>query len=138
MFLSLKKQLHFWVYGISSQQVLLYFLIFVIVKLHFFSMWMPLLSSPYIAKFHSINRKIWVVETIPGMGRRRNKGEWWRGWIQLWCIVKTLVNVTVYPQYNNNLKIYFSSSLKIACEIFHGNVNEFPNKQSILTLSNFI
>jgi hypothetical protein len=25
------------------------------------------------------------------------KGEWRRGWVQLGCIVRTLVNVTVYP-----------------------------------------
>jgi hypothetical protein len=25
------------------------------------------------------------------------------GWIQLWSIVRTFVNVTMYPQYNNNI-----------------------------------
>jgi hypothetical protein len=39
-------------------------------------------------------------ETVSGMGER-DKGEWWRGWIQLWCIVRTFVNVTIYSQYNN-------------------------------------
>jgi hypothetical protein len=29
--------------------------------------------------------------------RRRNKGERWRGWIQFWYIVRTFVNVTMYP-----------------------------------------
>jgi hypothetical protein len=41
------------------------------------------------------------VETIPGMGGGE-KGEWWRGWIQLWYIERTFVNVTIHPQYNNN------------------------------------
>jgi hypothetical protein len=30
--------------------------------------------------------------------------EWWKGWIQLWYIVRTFVNDTVYPQYNSNNK----------------------------------
>jgi hypothetical protein len=29
-----------------------------------------------------------------------NKGEWWRGWIQLWYTVRTFVNA---PQYNSNI-----------------------------------
>jgi hypothetical protein len=40
------------------------------------------------------------VETIPGMGED-NKGEWWNGWVQLWYIVRTFINVTMYPKYNN-------------------------------------
>jgi hypothetical protein len=32
---------------------------------------------------------------------RQNKGERGRGWIQLWYIARTLVNVTMYLQYNN-------------------------------------
>jgi hypothetical protein len=40
------------------------------------------------------NGKMRPVQTIPGMGRR-DKGKWWRGQIQLWYIVQTLVNVTV-------------------------------------------
>jgi hypothetical protein len=32
---------------------------------------------------------------------RRDKGEWWREWIQLWYIIRIFVNVTVYLQYNN-------------------------------------
>jgi hypothetical protein len=32
--------------------------------------------------------------------------EWRRGWIQLWYIVRTLINVTMYPQYNNNKKCW--------------------------------
>jgi hypothetical protein len=42
--------------------------------------------------------KMRPAETVPGMG-----GEWWRGWIQLWYTVRTFVNVTVYPLYNNNI-----------------------------------
>jgi hypothetical protein len=37
---------------------------------------------------------------------RGHKGEWWRGWIQLWYIwyiVRTLVNVAVYPQDNKKI-----------------------------------
>jgi hypothetical protein len=40
------------------------------------------------------------VETIPGMGGREDKGEWWKRWIQLWYIqyiVRTFVNATIYP-----------------------------------------
>jgi hypothetical protein len=32
-----------------------------------------------------------------------DKEEWGRGWIQLWYIVRTFVNVTMYPRYNNNI-----------------------------------
>jgi hypothetical protein len=45
------------------------------------------------------------VETVPGMRGWGDKGEWWRGWIQLWYILRTFVNVTMYPQHNNNLII---------------------------------
>jgi hypothetical protein len=38
--------------------------------------------------------KMRPVETIPGIGG---------GWIQLWYIVRSFVNVTVYPQYSNNM-----------------------------------
>jgi hypothetical protein len=44
------------------------------------------------------NRKVIPVETIPGMGG--DKGEWWKGWIQvwyIWYIVRTFVNATMYP-----------------------------------------
>jgi hypothetical protein len=45
------------------------------------------------------------VETIPEMEGRENKGEWWKRWIPLWYIARTFVNVTTYPQYNNNMTI---------------------------------
>jgi hypothetical protein len=51
-----------------------------------------------------VNGKMRPVETISGMGEEGDKGEWWKGWIQLWYIVKTFVNITMYPQYNNNKK----------------------------------
>jgi hypothetical protein len=53
-----------------------------------------------------VNGKMRPVETIPEMGVEEDKGEWWRGWIQLWHIVRIFANVTMYPQYNNkkNLK----------------------------------
>jgi hypothetical protein len=50
------------------------------------------------------NGKMRHVETIPGMGEG---GERWRGWIQLGYIVRTFVNVTMYPQYNNNMIIKY-------------------------------
>jgi hypothetical protein len=34
----------------------------------------------------------------------KEEDERWSRWIQLWYIVRTFVNVTMYPQYNNNLK----------------------------------
>jgi hypothetical protein len=33
---------------------------------------------------------------------RRNKGERQCGWIQLWFSIRTFVNITMCPQYNNN------------------------------------
>jgi hypothetical protein len=33
-----------------------------------------------------------------------DKEEWWREWIQLWYILRTLVKIAMYPQYNNNKK----------------------------------
>jgi hypothetical protein len=45
------------------------------------------------------------VETIPGAGGDVDKGEWWRGWIQLWYTVRTFVNVTMCLLHNNNKKI---------------------------------
>jgi hypothetical protein len=46
------------------------------------------------------NGKMRHGEIILGMGE--DKGEWWKGWIQLWYIIRTFVNVTMYSQYNNN------------------------------------
>jgi hypothetical protein len=43
-----------------------------------------------------------LVETIPGMGGRGIKENDGGGWIQPCYIVSTFVNVTLYPQYNNN------------------------------------
>jgi hypothetical protein len=31
-----------------------------------------------------VNIKIIPAETVPGIGRG-DRGEWWRGWIQVWC-----------------------------------------------------
>jgi hypothetical protein len=33
------------------------------------------------------NGEMRPVETIPGMGEGGDKGEWWRGWIQLWYML---------------------------------------------------
>jgi hypothetical protein len=54
------------------------------------------------------------VETIPGMGGAEEgvKGEWWKRWIQLWYIVRTFVNVTIYPQYYNNIVISKKRSIE--------------------------
>jgi hypothetical protein len=43
------------------------------------------------------NGKMWHVETVPEMGGgwiNENDGG---GWIHLWYIVRTFVNVTMYP-----------------------------------------
>jgi hypothetical protein len=51
----------------------------------------------YCVHMH-VNGKMISVETISGM---EDKGEWWKGWIQvlyIWYIVKT----TIYPQHNKN------------------------------------
>jgi hypothetical protein len=42
------------------------------------------------------------VETIPGMGIRGIKEN--DGGSELWYILRTFINVTMYPQYNNNKK----------------------------------
>jgi hypothetical protein len=44
------------------------------------------------------NGKMRHVETIPGMGEGMDKGEWLKGWIQLWYIVRTFASVKIYPQ----------------------------------------
>jgi hypothetical protein len=38
------------------------------------------------------------------MGERGDKREWWRGWIQLWNVARTFVNVTMCYQHYNNKK----------------------------------
>jgi hypothetical protein len=43
------------------------------------------------------------VETVPGMGVGGIKNNY-EGGIQLWYIVRTLVNVIMYSQYNKNLE----------------------------------
>jgi hypothetical protein len=53
------------------------------------------------------NGKMIPVETVPRTGAGWDKGEWWRGWIQvwhIWYIVRTFVNATTYPQHNNKKK----------------------------------
>jgi hypothetical protein len=51
-----------------------------------------------------VSGKMRPAETIPGMGGRGNKREWQKGWIQLWYIVRTFVNITMCSLYNNNKK----------------------------------
>jgi hypothetical protein len=41
-------------------------------------------------------------------GRRGDNGEWWRGWIQLWRIVRIFVYVIMYPKHSNNKKKDYS------------------------------
>jgi hypothetical protein len=49
---------------------------------------------------------------------RGDKGEWWRGWTQIWYSVRTLVNVTMCPQYNSNkIKMLERVFLCISCLI---------------------
>jgi hypothetical protein len=46
-----------------------------------------------------VNGRIRPVENILGVWG--DKGEWWRGWIQvwyIWYIVRAFVNATMYPQ----------------------------------------
>jgi hypothetical protein len=49
------------------------------------------------------NGKMRPVETVPAMGEgiKENDG----GRINLWYIVRNLVNVTMYPQYNDTMAI---------------------------------
>jgi hypothetical protein len=53
-----------------------------------------------------VNGEIIPVETIPGTGG--DKGEWRRGWIQLWYIrdiVRTFVNAHLAPLPSTTIKI---------------------------------
>jgi hypothetical protein len=61
------------------------------------------------------------IETIPGMGRSEDKGEWERGWIQvwyIWYIVRIFVDVTMYPHPAQQLKIK-KNPMKCMKLIFH-------------------
>jgi hypothetical protein len=44
--------------------------------------------------------------SIKKLKGRWDKVECWKGWIQLWYNIRSLVNVTMYPQYNNKQKIF--------------------------------
>jgi hypothetical protein len=58
-----------------------------------------------------VNGKMRPVETISGMGGGRDKGEWWREWIQvwyIWYIVRIFVNAVIYPQHNNEKKSIYN------------------------------
>jgi hypothetical protein len=49
-----------------------------------------------------VKRKMVPVETVLGMGREGDKGEWCKGWHS---IVRTFVNVTcTHTQHNSNKK----------------------------------
>jgi hypothetical protein len=37
---------------------------------------------------------------------REDKGEWWKGWTQLWYIVRTFANATIYPSTTIKSKEY--------------------------------
>jgi hypothetical protein len=49
------------------------------------------------------------VETVPGMGEGRDKGEYWRGeFTCIWYSTRTFVNVAMYPhtaQYQQKKKM---------------------------------
>jgi hypothetical protein len=47
-----------------------------------------------------INAKMIPAETIPRMGEKEDKGEWWSGWIKvwyIWYILRNFVNATMPP-----------------------------------------
>jgi hypothetical protein len=48
-----------------------------------------------------INGKMRPLETILRMVGRKNNGEWWNGWIQVWYILRDFANGTMYSQQNN-------------------------------------
>jgi hypothetical protein len=51
--------------------------------------------------YSCIKKEKWhLLKTVLRKGGKGDKEEWWREWNQLWYIVRTLVNVTMYPQYN--------------------------------------
>jgi DNA/RNA-binding domain of Phe-tRNA-synthetase-like protein len=57
-----------------------------------------------------------LFETVPGMGERRikeNDGEE----IQLLYILRTLINVTLYPQYNTFFKRLKIKEMKERCSL---------------------
>jgi hypothetical protein len=61
----------------------------------------PCDSSMYL--WMNLNWFISSIWNYPRNGGEGVEGEW-RGWIQLWHIVRTFVNVTMYPQHNNKRK----------------------------------
>jgi hypothetical protein len=62
------------------------------------------------------------VETVQGMGEGRQR-RILEGRIQIWYIVRTLVNITRYPQYNNNMIIKWYL-LKLLQESGEGEMKE--------------
>jgi hypothetical protein len=51
-----------------------------------------------------VNGKMIPVETMPGIEGGGNKGEWWRGWFQVWhtlYIVRTFVIPQSTPTQHN-------------------------------------
>jgi hypothetical protein len=47
----------------------------------------------------------WDYEISPGMVEGEIKGNDRGEWIQLWYILRTFANVTMYPKYNNSMII---------------------------------
>jgi hypothetical protein len=60
-------------------------------------------------------RSMFPVETIPEVGGEGDRKEWWRGWIQLWYIVRTFVNVTMYHSTTINIIIKKSKLPRLNC-----------------------
>jgi hypothetical protein len=68
----------------------------------------------------SINGKWELLKLFQEWGGEGEKGEQWRGFIQLWYILRTFINVTMYPQYNNNKNGFLK---KLKSYIFRKNLD---------------
>jgi hypothetical protein len=54
-----------------------------------------------------VNGKLYLLKLFKNRGREGNKGEWWRGWIQVWYswyLVGNFENATMYPHPAQNKK----------------------------------
>jgi hypothetical protein len=65
---------------------------------HSLTVWVNMVEKLCIHVWKWKNETCWNHSKKGG----RDKGEWWRGWIQVWYIVETFVNVTIQAQHNNN------------------------------------
>jgi hypothetical protein len=67
-------------------------------------------SAVWVANINMSKMTHLIGDTKTKIMGEGDKGEWWRGWIQLWYVVRTFVNARMYPQYNSNLKKFLNNT----------------------------